>query len=257
MTIVLIIAFFIIGLLVAWIACRRTTQTCRVMTQKDHHNPLSHLFPGVLLPAATQQQAIYDLIRKGYPILENGDIQTWMVGGTLLGAVRCKPGGIIPWDDDVDLGYNDQQTEQLQQLRPRFDKEGLALTETWFGFKIHPIGSDPKVPPFLDLFPTSFLPDGTTEFARPRARAIWKPEKESFRGTEMLFPLRKYRFGKTFLKGPQNPRPYLLRKFGPGWKYRAVIDPPHLPAMCSEFRHNLERKNITLSQSQRVSALDE
>lgn len=223
------------------------------MTQKNHHNPLSHLFPGILLPAATQQQAIYDLIRKGYPVLENGNIKTWMVGGTLLGAIRC--GGIIPWDDDVDLGYDDQQTEQLQHLRPQFAEEGLALTETWFGFKVHPIGSDPKMAPFLDLFPTTLLPDGTTEFARPRARAIWGPEKESFR--EMLFPLRKYQFGKTFLKGPQNPEPYLMRKFGSDWKYRAVVDPPHLPAMCTGFRYNLKRNIITLSQAQRVSAIDE
>lgn len=254
-SVVLILVFYAVGLAIGWYAGPwNRWRTCSAIVKIKHPNTLSHLFPGIVLPHAAQQQSIYNLIRRAYPILENRGIKTWMVGGTLLGAVRCKPPGIIPWDDDIDLGYDDRQTEQLRQLD--FEAEDLVLTETWFGFKVHPIGTNPQVAPFIDLFPTTFLSDGTTEFARSAARVIWTPEKESFRGTEMLFPLRKYRFGKTYLKGPQNPQPYLTRKFGSDWQDRAVIDPPHLPGFCGNFRRRIKRQTINLSKEQRASAID-
>ena len=45
-------------------------------------------------------QLIYDIDR----IFKNNNISYWVVAGTALGAVRH--GGIIPWDDDIDIGVD-------------------------------------------------------------------------------------------------------------------------------------------------------
>lgn len=48
------------------------------------------------------QTYIWDIMKLIKPVLEAGGYRYYMLGGTLLGAVRH--GGFIPWDDDIDIG---------------------------------------------------------------------------------------------------------------------------------------------------------
>lgn len=55
--------------------------------------------------------------------VEHG-IKYYMIGGTMLGAVRHK--GFIPWDDDMDFGIMRDDYEKLKDLRNEF-LEGFSL----------------------------------------------------------------------------------------------------------------------------------
>ena len=44
---------------------------------------------------------LYEMLSKVTSLFEFKNIEYWVDGGTLLGAVRHS--GIIPWDDDLDI----------------------------------------------------------------------------------------------------------------------------------------------------------
>ena len=62
-------------------------------------------------------QTLLEIVSHIHDILSDARIPYYMIGGTLLGAVRHK--GFIPWDDDMDLGI----------MRADFEKAIAVLKE--------------------------------------------------------------------------------------------------------------------------------
>ena len=60
-------------------------------------------------------------------ICEKYNLQYYMIGGTLLGAVRHK--GFIPWDDDIDLVmYRDDYNRLINIIQTEYSEKYFVQT---------------------------------------------------------------------------------------------------------------------------------
>ncbi len=58
-----------------------------------------------------------DIVREVVHICDEYGLKYYMLGGTMLGAIRHK--GFIPWDDDIDLGMPREDYEKFLEIAPQ------------------------------------------------------------------------------------------------------------------------------------------
>lgn len=152
------------------------------------------------LSLETKQNLLIKLLDAFNNFTETHNTPYWLDYGTLLGAYRHK--GIIPWDDDIDLGMTEQD---LIKLPNKFE------TDNWV-WKINPYRGndsentvaarfiDKNTGTFIDIFSYKKLPTGE-----------WidscniKPIKN-----DILFPLEKLTFNGKMYKVPNRTRDILI-----------------------------------------------
>ena len=75
------------------------------------------------------QIIIWNIMNELIPIFEEGHYKYYMLGGTLLGAVRHK--GFIPWDDAIEIGMPREDYERFLKNVPIKLPEYLKLNTYW------------------------------------------------------------------------------------------------------------------------------
>lgn len=99
------------------------------------------------------QMALSTMLKDFVAICTNNAIRNyWVVGGTLLGAVRHH--GFIPWDDDLDLGIMRDELERLIDVVNA--DEHYKITVVWDRIvhcrQVRFAPCDSRIPGFIDLF---------------------------------------------------------------------------------------------------------
>lgn len=149
-----------------------------------------------------------DLFRQFLDICARIGLTYYLLGGTLLGAVRHQ--GFIPWDDDIDVGMPRRDYTRFLELSPRYLSEGIFLQTCW---------TDPEFPcnyaklrnsrttfiepglkhrdihhgVYIDIFPLDFYPDKGRLFFDSKALLL------------------KLRLTDGFLPGGMKPHAKLVR----------------------------------------------
>ena len=120
------------------------------------------------------QKTEKDILRQILIICENHQLNYYILGGTLLGAVRH--GGFIPWDDDIDLGfprpdyekfirYSEEELEMPYQLHTAMNGKGkysyyyARVEDTSVQLKRSIAVKEVIIPAFVDIFPLDGVPD--------------------------------------------------------------------------------------------------
>lgn len=133
------------------------------------------------------QTHVMDILHVLIDIFQEENIHYYMLGGTMLGAVRHH--GFIPWDDDVDLGVERQDYERFLQIcenkLPPYMKLRTYKDDSYHHYyyarivdtryHIKRMGSikERQEELWIDIFPLDGMPSGKVETAVHKVRLLF------------------------------------------------------------------------------------
>lgn len=157
-----------------------------------------------------------DLIHVFVDICEQENLMYYMIGGTMLGAVRHK--GYIPWDDDADFGMPRPDYEKFVQVADKHLSNGICLSK--MGDQNWECGEKPYQIRLINTR-VSFKRSGSQ---KPFTTNAWidifpldgMPNHSFFNRiyhTKILFLIKLYNLARfdTYVKLSSNNRPFLIR----------------------------------------------
>ena len=165
--------------------------------------------------------ALYRLMYVFDKFCREHDIQYWIEGGTAIGAVRH--GGLIPWDDDIDVHCTISDCKRLQTLVQELKQSNLVIRyEKSFGnlMKVcfnngELISSDkPWSFPFIDVFCMRRVKRKDKDYYVYSAKE-WRELLGGKIETSDIFPLQRVKFGATYVNAPKGIKKYLKENYGP------------------------------------------
>jgi len=148
-------------------------------------------------------------------ILTSAGLSYMAYAGTLLGLQRH--GGVIPWDDDLDLCLPGDHLARFLDLRETFRRENIGLVQADGCYKLFWAGRRSIGPqarwswPFIDIFVWDKL----------GSRLVIRHSGDHY-PFDSIFPLRRAPFHHLQLPVPRDIPPVLAAWFGPDFMSRTI-----------------------------------
>ena len=253
-------SFLILGLVVlivvVWtIGTRVGYKLCFSKDRNHHVTGLDAIMPDVY-HNRNKQVAVLRIQRKLTALLEAAGCEAWIAYGTLLGHQRH--GGIIPWDDDIDLAVRRSDLRSLWERRNEFRGFGIELRAYWDEemIKVFEEGSscDPRKDACVDLFSCR------RRVMSRNGEVRWQIEHPLFNQDyfvdSQVFPLRRESLqGVVPVMVPRNPDDFLNRNFGRDWRRKLYVRPTHnKPWACMTFS-SLIRGRTTYTMTDEIGSV--
>ena len=165
-----------------------------------------------------------ELLLKFQEFAKLQNIQYFAISGTLIGTVRN--GGLLPWDDDIDLGILDDDVYKIESYSDSdfyFD-----LAEFKFGYKF----KKKEHNLFIDIMVFNKDSGGTYRMINNAF------PNEIFEESE-LFPLQTMKYSNININVPFNYKNYLDRAFN-DWENKIVINCGHHSEECINIKMGTE-----------------
>lgn len=199
-----------------WYGCTKETSRC--------FGPIVDSMPSYLYEGKWTPPCCLKNLRKTavhvFNVLQESGVRFWLDSGSLLGAMRI--GDILPWDYDVDIGFNRDDLNQCSwlrkaKIRPTVDTQGYFWEKATEGnfyrvffSKTNKLG--------VNLFPF-FNKNGTM------MKDAWYTGHKNMEFPEQfLHPMSSISFIGKHVPSPNNIRDFLELKFGKG-----AVENPRYP----------------------------
>jgi phosphorylcholine metabolism protein LicD len=196
-----------------------------------------------------QSDSLYTLLKFIHDILVKHNIPYFIVGGTLLGAVRHQ--GIIPWDDDGDIAIFQKDANRFKKLIPLFEKAGYDIDDSQEDSEDDKACRKNNSCSFIiagkgtnDLGCDVFImkeKGGKITFADPYWETAENGGMKCYFLKSHVFPLIPVKFGNFFLFSPNNPIKHLNTCYGEDWNSKSQMLFNHRTGKWSKgTKHNMK-----------------
>lgn len=126
-----------------------TEKTINLINEYCKQTPSSNMILQKYLTDKEKISHLKNLMIKSHEILILYNINYWAECGTLLGILRH--GGIISWDNDIDIGIMQKDIDRLTALKTVFEKNKITLRAS--RLKNYLVLEDMTTHAYIDVFP--------------------------------------------------------------------------------------------------------